>query len=433
MRVVDIIEKKKRGNSLSKEEIDFIINGYVENIIPDYQISAFLMAVCFKGMDDEETYNLTQAMLNSGEKVDLSDISGVKVDKHSTGGVGDKTTLVVAPLMAACGGVVAKMSGRGLGFTGGTLDKLEAIPGFRVSLTKEEVTETVNKIGVSVIGQTANIVPADKKLYALRDVTGTIDSIPLIASSIMSKKLASGSDKILLDVTVGSGAFMKDIDDARELARQMIRIGNKAGKETKAMITNMDTVLGVNVGNSLEVIEAIETLKGNGPEDFNTLITEATVLMLKMGVGITDEEARKRITEAIESGKALEKLAEMVRCQGGDPAYVYNPGLFKRAQYKGEFKSKQEGYIKHMNTEGCGICACILGAGRETKESDIDFSAGIEFIKKTGDYVSEGEVLACLYSNSEEKLNTGLEYLKDVYTFSKDAPPEEIIIHEIIE
>ncbi len=431
MRMYDIIDKKKRGSELSTEEITYLVDGYVKGEIPDYQMSAFLMAVYYKEMAKEELSVFTDRMAKSGDMVDLSAIDGIKVDKHSTGGVGDKTTLVVAPLVAACGGKVAKMSGRGLGFTGGTIDKLESIPGMQTSISEKKFFDIVNKIGVSVIGQSADIAPADKKLYALRDVTATVDSIPLIAASIMSKKLASGSDKILLDVTVGSGAFMKNLEDAQKLAKSMVEIGENAGKKTVAILTNMDVPLGEAVGNNIEVVEAIETLKGNGPKDFEKICLEFASYMLYLGEIADLENARQMVKEAIKSGKGLEKLAAMVKAQGGDESYIYHPKKFTEAQYCRDFIMSEDGYIVKMDTEKCGKTAVILGAGRETKESMIDPSAGIKIYHKTGEYVKKGEVLATLYASDENKLFEAMRYIEGVYSIGtqKVDPQEEILAY----
>ena len=360
MNVYEIIDKKKRGLELNQTEIEYLINGYVNNEIPDYQISAWLMAVYFQGMTDRELLALTNCMTKSGEIVDLSSIMGVKVDKHSTGGVGDKVTLVVAPIVAACGGKVAKMSGRGLGFTGGTIDKLEAIPGLKTALAEEDFFNMVNEIGLAVMGQSADIAPADKKLYALRDVTATVDSIPLIASSIMSKKLAAGSDKIVLDVTVGSGAFMKDKENAVQLAEKMVAIGNGAGKKTVAILTNMDVPLGKMVGNNLEVVEAIETLKGRGPEDLIAVVVEIASTMLYLAQIGTKEECMKKVKRVIADGSALEKLKLMVERQGGDGSYIENPDQFEKAIYQHEIIANNSGYIGKINTEECGKAAVFL-------------------------------------------------------------------------
>lgn len=423
MRMYDIIDKKKKGSELTPKEITYMVEGYVAGEIPDYQVSAFLMAVYYKGMSEKELSVFTDSMAKSGDMVDLSKIKGIKVDKHSTGGVGDKTTLAVAPLVAACGGRVAKMSGRGLGFTGGTIDKLESIPGMQTAISEERFFEIVNDIGLSVIGQSAEIAPADKKLYALRDVTATVDSIPLIAASIMSKKLASGSDKIVLDVTVGSGAFMKNIDDAICLAQRMVEIGENAGRQTVAILTNMDVPLGEAVGNDIEVVEAIETLQGKGPEDFRQICVEFAAYMLYLGEIADLETSRKMVEDAIDYGKGIDKLAAMVKAQGGDESYIYHPEKFEKAPYQKDFVMKKSAYIKSMDTEKCGKTSVVLGAGRETKESRIDSKAGLRFYHKTGEYIKQGEVLARLYASDEEKLNQAVQYLKTAYEYS-DTPVE---------
>lgn len=424
MRMYDIIDKKKHGEEITKEEISYAINGYVKEEIPDYQMSALLMAIYFNGMTDRELLDMTNCMANSGDMVDLSKIDGIKVDKHSTGGVGDKTTLVVAPLVAACGGKVAKMSGRGLGFTGGTIDKLESIPGLQTAVKENQFFDNVNKLGLSVIGQSANIAPADKKLYALRDVTATVDSIPLIAASIMSKKLAAGSDKIILDVTVGSGAFMKTKEEAIVLAKKMVAIGEGANRPTTAILTNMDIPLGIAVGNDIEIIEAIETLKGNGPEDFQEICEVFAANMLVYGEKGDLETCHKMVKKSITDGSGLNKFAQMVKMQGGDESYIYHPEKFKKPIYTKDFLSKESGYIYQMDTELCGRTAVILGAGRETKDSIIDNTAGIRFFKKTGCKVQKGEVLATLYSSSEKKLEEAITYLANGYTFSQQKPEE---------
>lgn len=418
MRMYDVIDKKKKGMELTPEEISYVVDGYVSDEIPDYQVSAFLMAVYYKGMTENELSVFTDRMAKSGDMVDLSAISGIKVDKHSTGGVGDKTTLAVAPLVAACGGKVAKMSGRGLGFTGGTIDKLESIPGLQTAIPEDRFFDIVNEIGLSVIGQSAEIAPADKKLYALRDVTATVDSIPLIAASIMSKKLASGSDKIVLDVTVGSGAFMKNIEDAIRLAERMVEIGENAGRETIAILTNMDVPLGEAVGNDIEVIEAIETLQGKGPDDFEQICVEFAAQMLYLGEIADLDTSREMVKEAIHTGKAIDKLAAMVKAQGGDETYIYHPDKFEKAPHQKELLMKESAYIKAMDTEKCGKTSVVLGAGRETKESMIDPKAGLRFYHKTGDYVKKGEVLATLYASDEEKLNQAVNYLETAYQYS---------------
>lgn len=429
MNVYEIIDKKKRGLELNQTEIESLINGYVNNEIPDYQISAWLMAVYFQGMTDRELLALTNCMTKSGEIVDLSSIMGVKVDKHSTGGVGDKVTLVVAPIVAACGGKVAKMSGRGLGFTGGTIDKLEAIPGLKTALAEEDFFNMVNEIGLAVMGQSADIAPADKKLYALRDVTATVDSIPLIASSIMSKKLAAGSDKIVLDVTVGSGAFMKDKENAVQLAEKMVAIGNGAGKKTVAILTNMDVPLGKMVGNNLEVVEAIETLKGRGPEDLIAVVVEIASTMLYLAQIGTKEECMKKVKRVIADGSALEKLKLMVERQGGDGSYIENPDQFEKAIYQHEIIANNSGYIGTMNTEECGKAAVLLGAGREVKDDPIDMTAGIKFNKKTGDAVKQGDIVAIAYSSSKEKLQQGVQKISDIYDIVDKRPQ---VVPEII-
>lgn len=429
MNVYEIIDKKKRGLELNQTEIEYLINGYVNNEIPDYQISAWLMAVYFQGMTDRELLALTNCMTKSGEIVDLSSIMGVKVDKHSTGGVGDKVTLVVAPIVAACGGKVAKMSGRGLGFTGGTIDKLEAIPGLKTALAEEDFFNMVNEIGLAVMGQSADIAPADKKLYALRDVTATVDSIPLIASSIMSKKLAAGSDKIVLDVTVGSGAFMKDKENAVQLAEKMVAIGNGAGKKTVAILTNMDVPLGKMVGNNLEVVEAIETLKGRGPEDLIAVVVEIASTMLYLAQIGTKEECMKKVKRVIADGSALEKLKLMVERQGGDGSYIENPDQFEKAIYQHEIIANNSGYIGKMNTEECGKAAVLLGAGREVKNDPIDMTAGIQFNKKTGDAVKQGDIVAIAYSSSKEKLQKGVQKISNIYDIVDKRPQ---VVPEII-
>lgn len=438
VRFVDVIHKKREGKALSGAEINNMIVEYVRGDIPDYQMSAMLMAICFQGMNDEELTALTMAMRNSGDIVDLSAIAGIKVDKHSTGGVGDKTTLIVAPIVAACGVPVAKMSGRGLGFTGGTLDKLESIPGFRVGLAEQEFFEAVKKNGISVIGQTGNLAPADKLLYALRDVTSTVDSIPLIAASIMSKKLAAGSDKILLDVTTGSGAFIKDREGSLELARRMVAIGKGAGKETVAMLTGMDEPLGEAVGNNLEVIEAVQTLQGKGPADVNEVCLALAGMMLSLGkinedgTPISYEDGRKMAQAALESGKAFEKFKAMVSTQGGDICFIENIEKFEKAKFSQEVIAEKEGYVERIDTEGVGIAAGILGAGRETKESEIDYSAGIKMKKKLGDVVKAGDVLAVCYGGQKDKVETAVAYLQNCFAFALQRPEPVKLIVDIV-
>lgn len=402
LRAVDVIAKKRDGKELTKEEIEFIVNGYTKNEIPDYQVSALLMAIFFEDMSDEEITHLTLTMANSGEVIDLSAVKGIKVDKHSTGGVGDTTTLVLAPLVASVGVPVAKMSGRGLGHTGGTIDKLEAIPGFNVELSNQEFIQLVNETNVAVTGQSGDLAPADKKMYALRDVTATVDSIPLIASSIMSKKIASGADAIVLDVTTGDGAFMKNQEEAERLAKTMVKIGQLADRQTMAVISDMSQPLGKAIGNSLEIIEAIETLKGNGPEDLLEMVYVLGSQMVVLAQGATTlEEARSMLTEALESGKALEKFKEMIRNQGGDESVVDFPEKLLTAKYVYELPALMDGVIQAMYAEEIGIAAMLLGAGRRTKEDTIDYAVGLQLHKKIGDTVSKGESLLTIYSNKE--------------------------------
>lgn len=422
MRMYDIINRKKRGEELQGEEIAYAVNGYVDDTIPDYQMAALLMAIYYQGMTDAELLALTDCMAKSGDMVDLSGIEGIKVDKHSTGGVGDKTTLVVASVVAACGGKVAKMSGRGLGFTGGTIDKLEAIPGLNTAISQERFFEIVNQLGLAVIGQSGEIAPADKKMYALRDVTATVDSIPLIAASVMSKKLAAGSDKIVLDVTVGSGAFMKTVDDAVVLAQKMVAIGEGAGRETVALLTNMDVPLGIAVGNINEICEAIDTLQGGGPEDFVEICVQFAKTMLVLGGAGSENDCEKMVQQALQDGSALQKFAEMVEAQGGDKRYIYETDRFAKPSYAMDFAAKEDGYITAMDTELCGRTAVVLGAGRETKESQIDNTAGIYFYKKTGAQVSKGDVIAKLVSSDKKKLEAAVLYLEKAIAFGKDAP-----------
>lgn len=403
MRMVDLIEKKRDGKTLTKDEIDFIINGYTAKEIPDYQMSALLMAIFYQDMTDEEISNLTLAMANSGEIIDLSSIEGVKVDKHSTGGVGDTTTLVLAPLVASVGVPVAKMSGRGLGFTGGTLDKFESIPGFRIELSDQEFIDIVNKSKVAVIGQSGNLAPADKLLYALRDVTGTVDSIPLIASSIMSKKIAAGADAIVLDVTTGEGAFMKNLEDAKRLAQTMVRIGKLAGRQTMAVISDMSEPLGEAIGNSLEIVEAIDTLKGEGPEDLTEMCyVLGSQMVVLAGKAETLDDARQLLKEALDSGKALEKFREMIEDQGGDSSVVDHPEKLLTARYESELPAKTSGYVTKLVANEIGIAAMLLGAGRKTKEDAIDHAVGIKLHKKVGEKVEAGESLLTIYANTED-------------------------------
>ena len=432
-RFVDLIQKKKNGEALTKEEIDFMITDYVAGKIPDYQMSAMLMAIYFNGMENEELAAFTLAMRDSGDLVDLSPIEGIKVDKHSTGGVGDKTTLIVGPIVAACGVPVAKMSGRGLGFTGGTLDKLESISGFRIDLSAQEFFETVKKTGISVIGQTGNLAPADKLLYALRDVTATVDSIPLIAASVMSKKLAAGSDKIVLDVTTGSGAFMKNTRDAKNLAKHMVAIGNHAGKETVAILTGMEEPLGFAIGNNMEVKEAIEVLKGDGPEDVKEVSVALAGMMLSLGLeNVSHSQGKRMAKKALSSGQAFEKFKEMVQAQGGDIRYVEHPEFFERDAFEGEVLAAEDGFLSGMDTEKIGVAAGLLGAGRETKDSVIDMSAGIYLKKKIGDIVKKGEPIASCYAGTKEKLNRGMAMFESSIRYSKEAPRIPKLIVDII-
>lgn len=433
MRMSDLIVKKRDGQALTTEEIRYVVDGYTRGEIPDYQMSAMLMAIYFNGMENEELAAFTLAMRDSGDLVDLSPIEGIKVDKHSTGGVGDKTTLIVGPIVAACGVPVAKMSGRGLGFTGGTLDKLESISGFRIDLSAEEFFETVKKTGISVIGQTGNLAPADKLLYALRDVTATVDSIPLIAASVMSKKLAAGSDKIVLDVTTGSGAFMKNTRDAKKLAKHMVAIGNHAGKETVAILTGMEEPLGFAIGNNMEVKEAIEVLKGDGPEDVKEVSVALAGMMLSLGLeNVSHSQGKRMAKKALSSGQAFEKFKEMVQAQGGDIRYVEHPEFFERDAFEGEVLAAEDGFLSGMDTEKIGVAAGLLGAGRETKDSVIDMSAGIYLEKKIGDTVKKGEPIAICYAGTKEKLNRGMAMFESSIRYSKEAPRIPKLIVDII-
>lgn len=433
MRMVDIIERKKEGKKLTEEEISFFVKGIVDGSVPDYQASAFLMAVVFRGMDEEETSYLTKWMMNSGDVLDLSDIPGIKLDKHSTGGVGDKTSLSLMPLVASFGCKVAKMSGRGLGHTGGTLDKMESVPGTNVYLSEEAFKKQVRDIGIAIAGQTAEIDPADKKLYALRDVTSTVESIPLIASSIMSKKLASGSDAILLDVKYGKGAFMKDVPSARALATLMIKIGRRLGKDVRAIISGMEEPLGKAVGNALEVKEAIATLRGEGPADFVELIEKAGAILLNQGQVAKDlEEGKKLIREAINSGQGLAKLKELFAAEGGDASYIDHPEKFPTAAYEFEIRAKEGGFVEEIDSLSIGHAAMLLGAGRSRAEDNIDFAAGIYLEKKVGDEVAPGEVLARAYSN-KETVKEALEEIEGAYVIAAEQPPVLPLIREYIE
>lgn len=403
MRMVDLIEKKRDGHALTKEEIQFIIKGYTNGDIPDYQMSAFAMAVFFRGMTEEETAALTMAMVHSGDTIDLSKIEGIKVDKHSTGGVGDTTTLVLGPLVASVGVPVAKMSGRGLGHTGGTIDKLESVPGFHVEISNEEFIELVNKNKLAVVGQSGNLTPADKKLYALRDVTATVNSIPLIASSIMSKKIAAGADAIVLDVKTGAGAFMKELDDAKALAKAMVEIGKRVGRKTMAIISDMSQPLGYAIGNALEVKEAIDTLKGEGPADLQELCLVLGSHMVYLAEKASSlEEARHLLENAIKDGSALETFKRFLAAQGGDASVVDDPSKLPQAKYQIELEAKEDGYVSEIVADEVGTAAMLLGAGRATKESAIDLSVGLVLRKKVGDAVKKGESLVTIYSNTEQ-------------------------------
>lgn len=428
MRAVDIIIKKRDGFSLTKEEIEFFIKGFTAGTIDTYQASALTMAIYFRGMTDQEATYLTESILHSGDILDLSAIQGIKVDKHSTGGVGDKTSLVVGPLVASLGIKFAKMSGRGLGHTGGTLDKLEAIPGYNINIKEEDFIEQVNKIGIALVGQTGELAPADKKLYALRDVTGTVESIPLIASSIMSKKLASGADAICLDVKVGSGAFMKNVEDASKLASLMVEIGKNCGKNMTAILTNMEEPLGLAVGNSLEVIEAINTLNGNGPRDFTELCLEvAAHLVLAAGLAKTVEEAKALLKQQITNKEGLDTLAKLVEAQGGDASYIYHPEQFPIGKYTFKVLAKEEGYVSHIDALAIGNAAMMLGAGRSKIGDSIDHSVGIVLAKKVNDKVCKGEVLAVLYANTAD-CTAQMECVEEAYQISKNQVDSKLIL-----
>ncbi len=432
MHIYDIISKKKRGGELTDEEIYFFINEYTSGNIPDYQVSALLMAICWRGCTERETATLTQAVCDSGDTVDLSSLGDTTVDKHSTGGVGDKTTLILAPIVSSLGAKVAKMSGRGLGHTGGTVDKLESFPGYKTSLSAEDFLSQVEKIGVAVIGQSGNLAPADKKLYALRDVTATIDSVPLITSSVMGKKLAAGSRSIVLDVKCGSGSFMKSPEDAASLAENMVEIGYIRGRRVSALITNMDVPLGHAVGNILEVKEALEVLSGRGPEDLREVVLSLASEMVSLSLGHPVDVARAMCEEAITSGKALSRFYEWIEAQGGDASLAKDPTTFPVAPLSREIRATASGYITAMNTEAIGLSAVALGAGRATKDDIIDFTAGIIIEKKTGDFVKSGELLATLYSSSEERLDDAERVYRGALTLGEEAPPELPLIHKII-
>ena len=432
MDVYGIITKKKHGEELTREEIFAISEAYVGGEVPDYQISALLMAICFKGMSDRECADLTEAITESGDKIDLSAFGDLTADKHSTGGVGDKTTLIVAPIAASLGCKVAKMSGRGLGHTGGTVDKLEAIPGYNTSLSPEKFYEQVERIGISVIGQSGNLAPLDKKLYALRDVTATVDSIPLIVSSIMGKKLAAGSKNIVLDVKYGAGAFMKTAEDAEILAKKMVEIGKRCGRRVTAVISDLDTPLGKNIGNSLEVIEAVELLRGGGAGDLCEVCLNLAAEMASLAHGISKDEALARATDALDSGKAYEKFIEWIGAQGGDVSAIENTEKLPSAAYSLDVKATEDGYISAMNAEALGLVTLNLGAGRRTKDDVIDFGAGIVLHNKTGDAIRCGDVIATLYTNKKDALEEAETQLLSAVTFSAEKPQERALIHKII-
>ena len=433
MRFTDIIEKKRDGYALTREEIHYWIENYVNETIPDYQVSALCMAIYFNGMNDDEIAWLCDEMLHSGEVIDLTEIEGVKADKHSTGGVGDKTSLSLAPMVAACGLKTAKMSGRGLGHTGGTLDKMESIEGMQIGLTSEQFIKQVNEIGLSIIGQTQNLVPADKKLYGLRDVTATVNSIPLIATSIMSKKLSSGADTILLDVKFGDGAFMKTPEDAETLAKTMITIGKKLGKDTRAMISNMNQPLGNAIGNALEVEEAIATLKDEGPADFKELCMHAGAIMLVQGkIAQTEEEAREMLQENITNGNALQKLIDMVEWQGGNVEQIKNPALLPKAKMKIEMKAKLTGYVKELNALELGTLAMLIGAGRRVKEDNVNHAVGIVLNKKDGDYVNENDVLAVVHTDTE-LTPEWIDKFYDCFIMSETPVEKAPLIYKVID
>lgn len=433
MRMYDIIRKKRDGGELTTQEIKFFIDGYVKGEIPDYQASALLMAIFFNGMNFQETADLTFAVRDSGQRLDFSAIKGIRVDKHSTGGVGDKTSLVVAPLVASLGVKVAKMSGRGLGHTGGTIDKLEAIPGFRTDLSEEEFLNNVNKIGVCIVGQNKDLAPADKKLYALRDVTATVDSLPLVVSSIMGKKLAADDDCIVLDVKTGSGAFAKSLEDSRTLAKVMVDIGKQAGKKMLALITDMDRPLGNAIGNTLEVKEAIDTLNGHGPEDFTEICVILATNMLYLAGKGSMEECENMVKAAIADKRALDTFKKMVVAQGGDVSFIDNPDKFATAPHKRSVKAQKSGYIHHVDTEGYGISSLLLGAGRNTKEENIDFAAGIVLKKKTGDYVKEGEELCMMYTSDEKRFEGAVNKFYESTVILSDEPKKRPLVLDRVE
>ena len=434
MRMYDVIHKKREGGELTTNEIHFFVQGVTRGEIPDYQASALLMAIFFRGMSQRETAALTLEMARSGDMVNLSSIPGVKVDKHSTGGVGDKTSLILGPIAAACGVKIAKMSGRGLGHTGGTVDKLESIPGLRTDLPRQEFFSIVKRVGLSIIGQSGNLCPADKKLYALRDVTATVESLPLIASSIMSKKIAAGADAILLDVKMGSGAFMKTLEDSRELAREMVRIGGQVGRRTVALITDMDMPLGSRIGNALEVQEAVEVLSGRGDRRLRALCLELSANMIWLGQKAPDmAKARTKAVEAVRSGRALEKFRQMVEAQGGDASYITSPEKFTISPACVEIAAPQGGYITRLDAEGCGLAAVELGAGRETKDSPIDLGAGIVLLKNKGDRIEAGQPVARLYAQSQAQCRQGQERFLEALEVGGQPPEMGPMIVERVE
>ncbi len=432
MRIYDLIHKKREGEALTEEEIDFFVNGYVKEEIPDYQISALLMAIYFKGMNDEELFFLTKAMAFSGDQLDLSQFSNQSVDKHSTGGVGDKTSLIVGPIVASVGAKLAKMSGRGLGHTGGTIDKLESIPGYRSMLSKEDFLKQVEQVGIAIVGQSGNLTPADKKIYALRDVTDTVDSIPLIASSIMSKKIAAGAHSIVLDIKVGSGAFMKSVKNAEILASKMLNIGHRYGRKMAAILTNMDVPLGHAVGNSLEVMEAVRVLQGKSSGDLRDVCVEIAAQMISTSLNYSEAEAKVRALDALNSGRAFEKFKEWIAAQGGNVQSLLDFSLLPQAIYCMDVKSTSDGYIHCMNTEQIGIAAMILGAGRTSKVDPIDYGAGIEIYKKTGDYVHAGDTLCTVFSNRNNRLPEAAEIYQKALRIETGIPPKEALIFSVI-
>lgn len=432
MRMYDIIEKKRNGDELSEKEINFFVKGYTDGLIPDYQASAFCMAVYFKGMTEKETVILTEAMANSGDTVDLSMFGNLSADKHSTGGVGDKTSLIVAPIVSALGGKVTKMSGRGLGHTGGTVDKLESIPGYKTTLSQEEFISQIEKVGMAIIGQSGNLTPADKKLYALRDVTATVDSIPLIVSSIMSKKIAAGSHNIVLDVKYGSGAFMKTLEDAEILAEEMVKIGKGCGRNMAALITDMDRPLGSAIGNSLEVIEAVKVLKGELENDLKEVCVSLASEMISLVYSISYDEAVSMVNDTLNSGKAFLKMKEWISAQGGNTDYIDNTNLFRKAEYSFDILAESDGYITSMDTEKIGLTSVILGAGRASKEDSIDFSAGIMIYKKTGEEIRKGEKIATLFTNNNASLDDAVKMYNSSISVSSKKPEPKPLIYKII-